>query len=146
MDRFAARGVLGRAASVIRFHFRTRVLIALANCRVDALGQSDLGFVGAIILREHLRKHLVTGHVVWIRFQQGSKVGFRGRQIAFADAFERDAVARKSVVRVAGQKVLKLLTPGLLLVGHGSVPYYTCSTVTPKEERKALCNCDKRSD
>src|SRR5215471_10064120 len=119
------------------------MLISLADSRVDALGQSDSGLVRAIILREHLRKHLVTRHVVWICLQQGSEVGFRGGQITFADALEGGTVARKSIVGIAGKKLLKFLTPGFLLVGHSGVPYYTWRRVAPKEVRKPLCKQHK---
>jgi hypothetical protein len=68
------------------------MLIALPISGINSPGQESFGFFGAIVLREGLRVHLITGNVIGIGLQQGLEVRFGGGDVAFAEAFERDAV------------------------------------------------------
>ena len=48
------------------FHLRAGMLVADASGGLDALGEDSFGIVRAVVLREGLRVHLITGDVVGI--------------------------------------------------------------------------------
>ena len=48
--------------------------------------------LGAIILRQGLRIHLIARNVVGISLKERAEVGFRRGEVAFAHAFKRNAV------------------------------------------------------
>jgi len=112
------------------------MLIALPISGCNPPAEKRLGFFRAVVLRQGLRVHLIAWNVIGVCFQQGFEMGFGGRNIAFAQAFERNAVARKRIVGILGKKLFQLLPPGIVLFGHGSLAYYTCRAI-PGQRRRA---------
>ncbi len=112
------------------------MLIALPISRCNPPAEKRLGFFRAVVLRQGLRVHLIAWNVIGVCFQQGFEMRFGGRNIAFAQAFERNAVARKRIVGILGKKLFQLLPPGFVLFGHGSLAYYTCRAI-PGQRRRA---------
>jgi len=112
------------------------MLVALPISGRNAPTQQHLRFFPAVVLREGLRVHLIAGHIIGIRFQQALEMRFGGGNVAFAKAFERNAVARKRVVGILREKLLELLAAGFVLFRHRGLAYYTCRAI-PGQRRRA---------
>ena len=108
------------------------MLVIVAGGGSDALGQNGFCFVGAIVLGQVLRVHLVGGDVIGIGLQQRAEVGFGGGKIAGIDTFERQAVEGERIVWVFGEELLQQLATGFLLLRHlvacRCISYYTWRT------------------
>ena len=105
------------------FHLGAGVLVADTSGGLDAVGEDGFGVVGAIVLRESLRVHLVAGDVVGIGCKQSAEVVFGGGEIAGIAAFQGQAVKSKGVRWILGQQFFEFLATGFLLFGHGDVLY-----------------------
>lgn len=68
------------------------MLIALAISRRNAPAQERLRFFRSVVLRKRLRVHLVAWNIIWICFQQGFEMPFGARNVALAQAFERNSI------------------------------------------------------
>ena len=107
------------------FHFRAGMLIALPSSRRNATAKQHLRFFPAIVLCQRLRVHLIARHIIGICIQQCLKMRLGGGNVAFAQAFQRNAVARKRVAGILSEKLFQLLPAGFVLFGHRSLAYYT---------------------
>lgn len=112
------------------------MLIALATGGGNAFSEQFFGFRRAVVLREGLGVHLISGHVVGIGLEQSLEVRFGARDVAFAEAFECNAVAGKRVVGILSEELLQLLAAGIVLFRHGGLAYYTGSE-NPGQRRRA---------
>ena len=111
------------------------MLVALPISGRNAPTQQHLRFFPAVVLRQGLCVHLIAGHVIGVCFQQRFEMRLSGRDIAFAQAFEGNAVARKRIIGVLGKKLFQLLPPGFVLFGHRSLAYYTCRAILGQRRR-----------
>jgi len=110
------------------------VLVSLANGGLNALDEDCFRVLGAIVLRQGLRIHLIARNVVGISLKERAEVGFRRGEVAFAHAFKRNAVTREGVTWILCEEFFKFLTAGFLLFGHRGVSYYT----RERKESKAV--------
>ena len=76
------------------------MLIAGAGGGLNALGENVTCVVGAIVLGEALRVHLVAGNVVGVRIEQRAEVCFSGVEISGIAALQGQTIKSKSVLRI----------------------------------------------
>ena len=111
------------------------MLVALPISGRNAPTQQHLRFFPAVVLRQGLCVHLITGHIIRICFQQGFEMRLGAGNVAFAQAFESNAVARERVVWILGEKLFELLAAGFVLFRHRSLAYYTCRAIPGQRSR-----------
>jgi hypothetical protein len=104
-----------------RFHFRAGVLVAFFLGDDHAGGEDAAGVVGASEAHQELAELLISGNVIWSRFDEFAEVLFGGDGVTQIHAFDGQAVAGKGVVRFRGDKFFEALAARFLLewLGHG---------------------------
>ena len=91
------------------------MLVARFGCRFDAGGEYASRFLPPGFASQELTVHEIAGNISGVVFEKRAKVPVRGGSVAARHAFDRQAVARESVVGLLRHELLEQLAAGFLL-------------------------------